>query len=447
MAMMLWLLKLPLAAVCAGKCQLPCFSAVSCYFALSNGAGKSHREAAACFPMVSPADKRAHDIPPMKLTGKAVTALTLPPDKTDVIFFDDELPGFGYRLRQGTGGKLLRSWVVQYRRAGGTRRMLIGKGELNAEQARGEAKKALAKVTMGLDPQGERASRRDADKNTLRKAVDEFLAVKQRELRPRSFVETKRYLVGNQYFKPLHTMPLDTITRRDIAPCIVRIARESGNPAATQARAKLSGFFAWALTMGMVEANPVIGTHEPAQNRSRERVLSDDELAAIWKACADEHGNIDEFGKIVRLLILTGCRRQEIGGMQWGEFSPDDTSWTLPAARSKNGRAYTLPVLPTMRAIIDTVPHLAGRDQLFGERADRGFTRWPLGKPDLDQRSGVADEWHLHDIRRTVATRMADIGVMPHAVEEILNHKSGHKRGVAGVYNRSVYEREVKAAL
>jgi integrase len=378
----------------------------------------------------------------MKLTAKAVNGLTLPAGKGDVIFFDDAVPGFGFRLRQGAGGKVLRSWIVQYRRVGQTRRMLIGSAEVvGAEQARLQAKKALGAVANGQDPQGERADRRDADKLTLRKAIDEFLAVKQRELRSRSFFETARYLTG-AYFKPLHSMPLDTISRRDVATCIVRIARESGNPTASQARSKLSAFFAWCMRMGMVEANPVIGTHEPAKNKSRERVLSDDELSSIWRAC----GN-DEYCKIVKLLILTGARRQEIGGMCWSEINFEAGTWTLPAQRSKNGRAHTLPVLPMMRQIIESVPRMATRDQLFGERATIGFTGWHDCKPGLDQRSGVTDEWHLHDLRRSVATRMADIGVQPHIIEQILNHQSGHKRGPAGIYNRSSYAREVRAAL
>jgi integrase len=379
----------------------------------------------------------------MKLTSKAVSALTLPPGRTDVITFDDTMPGFGYRLRQSAGGKTLRSWIVQYRRVGQTRRMLLGSAEVvGAEAAREAAKKALGAVALGRDPQGERADRRDADRNTLRKAVDEFLAVKRRELRPRSYVETERYLTG-AYFKPLHSMPLDAITRRDIAACIVRIARESGNPAATQARAKLSGFYSWAMTMGLCESNPVIGTHEPAANRSRERVLSDAELAAIWNASCGG----DEFGKITKLLILSACRRQEIGGMAWGEFSPDRTKWTLPPERSKNHRYHTLPIMPMMREILDTVPKMASRGLLFGERAGRGFTKWDVCKRDLDQRTGITIPWLLHDIRRSVATRMADIGVQPHIIEQILNHVSGHKAGHAGVYNRSPYEREVRNAL
>src|SRR5262245_21073330 len=323
----------------------------------------------------------------MKLTAKTVNALTLPPGKGDVIFFDEAMPGFGYRLRLGAGGKVLRSWVVQYRRAGATRRMLLGSAEvLGTEAAREAAKKALGAVALGQDPQGDRADRRDADKLTLRKAVDEFLAVKKRELRPRSFVETSRYLTSARYFGPILGLPLDAIARKDIATCIVRIARESGNPAASQARAKLSTLYSWAMTMGMVEGNPVIGTHEPAHNKPRDRVLSDAELAAVWRAS----GGDDEFGRIVRLLILTGCRRQEIGGMQWGEFSADGTAWTLPSARSKNGRPHTLPMLPMMREIVESVPKLVARDQLFGERADRGFTKWDVGKRALDERTGIA---------------------------------------------------------
>jgi integrase len=380
----------------------------------------------------------------MKLTAKAVNGLTLPAGKDDVIFFDDAMPGFGFRLRQGAGGKVLRSWIIQYRRVGQTRRMSIGSAEVvGAEQARLQAKKALGAVANGQDPQGERADRRDADKLTLRKAVDEFLAVKQRELRPRSFFETARYLTG-AYFKPLHGMPLDTILRRDVATCIVRIARESGNPTASQARAKLSSFFVWCLQMGMVDANPVIGTPTPVESKSRERTLSDSELAAIWKSCRD-----DEFGRIIRLLILLGSRRQEVGGMRWGELDLDSPqpTWTLPASRSKNGRAHTLPMLPMALDIIKGVPRMVTRDQLFGDRAAIGFTGWHDCKPDLDQRSGVTDEWHLHDLRRSVATRMADDGVQPHIIEQILNHQSGHKAGPAGIYNRSSYAREVRAAL
>ena len=376
----------------------------------------------------------------MKLDAKTVASLRLD-GKTDAIFFDDALPGFGFRLRAGAGGKVLRTWVVQYRRAGATRRVLLGSAEvLTSERARAAAKEVLAKVTLGQDPSADRADRQAKDKLTFARAVAEFLESKRRHLRPNTFAETTRYLTGG-YFKPLHNMPLDAITRQDVALRIKTIERESGAATANQARAKLSGFFVSAMQDGLVEANPVIGVRKPVGNRPRERVLSDQELAAIWQACGD-----DAYGKIIRLMILTACRREEIGGMTWSELDLDKGTWTLAAARAKNHRAHTLPLMPMMHAILDGVPRMVSRERLFGERSPAGFQSWDLHKQDLDARSGVSG-WQLRDIRRSVATKMADIGVQPHVIEQILNHISGHKGGVAGIYNRSAYEREVRAAL
>jgi integrase len=145
-------------------------------------------------------------------------------------------------------------------------------------------------------------------------------------------------------------------------------------------------------------------------------------------------------------LILTGCRRSEVGGLCWAEIDDGRDVWTIPAARSKNGRPHTLPMMPMMREVIEGVPRMASRDQLFGLHSGRGFTAWAEHKPTLDERSGVSN-WTVHDIRRTVATGLANLGVLPHVVEALLNHQSGAKRGVAGVYNRSPYEREVRSAL
>jgi Arm domain-containing DNA-binding protein len=152
----------------------------------------------------------------VKLDARTVAALDLG-GKTDAIFFDEDMPGFGIRLRLGGGGKVLRTWVVQYRRAGGTRRMRLGSGEvLSAEAARKAAKKALATVELGGDPQGERADRRDKNRLTLKSQVDQYLAVKEREVRPKTLRELRRYLTGPA-FKPLHGMPVDSVTRKDAA--------------------------------------------------------------------------------------------------------------------------------------------------------------------------------------------------------------------------------------
>jgi integrase len=376
----------------------------------------------------------------MNLTAKTVATLSLPDGKTDVIYFDD-MKGFGYRLRRGAGDKVLRSWVVQYRRAGGTRRVLLGSAEvLSAAQAREQARKTLGDVARGLDPQADKAERRAKDRMSLKSVVSDYLALKRLEVRPKTFEQIERYLAHGPHFRPLHNIPIDQVTQRDVASCLGAIMRERRNVAARAARSTLSAFFRWCLQQGFVTANPVINTGKPREPGPCARVLSDPDLVAIWQACGDDH-----FGKIVKLLVLLAPRRSEVGGMCWSELD-DDGNWTIPVVRSKNGRAHTLPLPQAALDIINSVPQIMDRDQLFGERAQRGFTRWYEYKLLLDQRSSVSN-WTLHDLRRSAATKMADIGVQPHVIEQILNHQSGHKSGVAGIYNRSSYTNDVRNAL
>ena len=225
---------------------------------------------------------------------------------------------------------------------------------------------------------------------------------------------------------------------------IPEIARENGPIAANRARVALSAFFNWAMREGLSHTNPVIGTNRAADERSRHRVLTDDELAAIWRACRD-----DDYGRIVRLLILTGQRREEVGGVAVNELNSART-WTIPADRTKNGRPHEVPLPPSASEILKSAQMAIGSGFLFGE--GRGsFQGWSKAKAALDRRIAVQGdpigEWRLHDIRRTVATRTAELGVQPHVVEAILNHVSGHKAGVAGVYNRALYAVEKRQAL
>src|SRR5215471_2223492 len=302
----------------------------------------------------------------MNLTAKSVAALKLD-GRRDLIVFDDALPGFGYRLRRSHDGKrVLRSWVVQYKRAGASRRLSLPADAVTVEAARVWAKKNLARVRLGEDPALDKRERRDKDRLSLRSVIDEYLAAKQREVRPHTLRQVTRYLTG-PYFKPLHGMPVDQVTRKDVASRLIIITREHGSIVASRARAALSTFFVWCLQTGLVEHNPIVGTMKPKEGKPRDRVLTDSEQAAIWRACGD-----DDFGKIVKLLILLGCRRAEIGGMRWSEFNDprQPTAWTLPAERSKNDKAHTLPIMPLVAEIISTVPRLVNRDQLFGARSD-----------------------------------------------------------------------------
>jgi integrase len=379
----------------------------------------------------------------LKLNNRTIAQLRLPDGKSDAIHFDDDLAGFGYRLRR-SGNRVLASWICQYRVDGRSRRSLIGSAQaLGVEQARGAARKLLAKVALGEDPQAEKAARRLRDGHSLKAVVNDYLAVKQPILRPASFRVTKLYLTGKAYFGPLHGSAIGEITRADVAARLLAITRNSGTVTGSRARSALSTLFAWALGEGLCEANPVVGTNKPPDSTPRDRVLADGELAAIWAACKD-----DDYGRIVWLLALTGARRAEIAGIRWSELDLDNALWSLPKERAKNKRALLLPLSPLALSIIRSVPERVGRDQLFGERAASGFTHWSEAKQALDQRlAGQAGQWRLHDLRRTCATRMADIGVQPHVIEAVLNHYGGHRAGVAGVYNRSPYEREMKAAL
>lgn len=250
-------------------------------------------------------------------------------------------------------------------------------------------------------------------------------------------LEIKRYLMIS--WRPLHALPIHNIARADVATTMGDIVKR-GRVSAGRARAALSSLFAWAIAQGLVEANPVIGTENPDPGVRRERVLSDAELVAIWSALPDKH----DYGRIIKLLVLTAARREEVGGMCWTELH-DDGTWTVPASRTKNGRAYTLTLPPLAWRIIEDVPRRASNDHLFGE-SSRGYRNWTEAKRALDKRCGVA-EWTVHDLRRTAATGMATLGVQPHIIEAVLNHVSGHKGGIAGIYNRATYAREIRTAL
>jgi hypothetical protein len=185
----------------------------------------------------------------MKLTAKATAALMLPTGKNDHIEWDEDLKRFGYRLRK-IGDKVARSWVVQYRHAGNTRRMTLN-SILSAGEARAEAEKILAKVALDQDPQSER-KRRSADRFTFAALAEQYLAAKKPDVRGRSFTEMQRYLQSS-YFKPLHNIPVDSITRHDVAARVLIIVRESGQVAAARARTTLSGMFSWAMAHGLCE--------------------------------------------------------------------------------------------------------------------------------------------------------------------------------------------------
>jgi integrase len=371
----------------------------------------------------------------MKLTQRAVEALTLSGGKADAIWFDDQLPNFGVRLREGGS----RMYVVQYKLGGKQRRITLGSTALlKADAARDMARDMLSQVRLGRDPAAERIEARVRAGETFAAKMQPFLVRQKARLRRGSYDAQERFLLA--HFKPFHNLPLSRIDRRTIAGRLSDIAADKGPTAADRARAALSAFFTWALREGLVDANPVIATNTHTSGRGRDRVLSKAELVEVWKAAGDS-----DYGTVVRMLMLTGCRRAEIGSLRWDEIDFAARLIRLPGERAKNHRPHDVPLSDPALRLLQAIPRQ--RTFVFGDRGGIGFCRWSPGKAALDARVQPMRPWVLHDIRRSVATHMAEIGIQPHIIEAVMNHVSGHKAGVAGVYNRAGYEREKRQAL
>jgi integrase len=223
------------------------------------------------------------------------------------------------------------------------------------------------------------------------------------------------------------------IDRRTIAQVLAGVERGSGPFARNRVRTTLSAFFSWLIREGLIDVNPVVGTGKANEGPSRDRVLSGAELAEVW------HAATGTFGDIIRLLLLTGQRRNEIGFLRWSEIDFCRGMIVFPPERTKNKLKHELPLAPQALAILQ-------ERQRKGDHVFREFN-WYRGKLALDARLKGVAPWRLHDLRRTCATGMAEIGVQPHIIEAVLNHVSGHKSGVAGIYNRAKYEPELRAAL
>jgi integrase len=344
--------------------------------------------------------------------------------------WDQTVSGFG--ARRQTQGVF---YYVRYRQNGSQVVRSIGRhGHWTPDTARNEARRLLGAVAGGADPFRAEPLKGEA----FAACAERYLERKRAALKPRAFVEVARYL--RNHAAPLHAMRLAGIDRRAIAALLGGIETECGPVARNRARSALSAFFAWAITEGLIEVNPVMGTAKADEGGSRERVLSAEELKALLGALPQIN---EDFADVVRLLLLTGQRRNEIGKLAWSEIDLGRKLIVLPAARTKNGRQHEVPLSPQALAILERQPRRNSSGFVFGQR---GFTNWDKSKARLDARLKIA-HWTLHDLRRTAATGMAELGVQPHIIEAVLNHVSGHKGGVAGIYNRARYEGEMRDAL
>jgi integrase len=384
-----------------------------------------------------------------RLTPQEVSALTLPPGKTDALYFDDIVPGLALRLR--TGGS--KAWVFQYRIGSKQRRLNIGAATaLTPHEARKRAALLHAEVKLGRDPAGDKSAAKVRANETFGSILPLFLSRQKERLRPRAFAEVERHL--GVHARRLHHLPLAAIARREVAGVLTAVAAKLSGASANRVRSSLSAFFSWSLREGLLDTNPAAWT-ERREEAARTRLLTDDELRDIWAALRD-----DAYGDIVQLLVLCGARREEIGGLRWSEVDLDQELIVLPPERTKNKREFEIILSPPALAVLKSRPHLTWPDRtpcdlVFG-RGAKGFSDWVGSKADLDgrimaaRRAGAAGEmpaWTLHDIRRFVSTTLHDrLGVAPHIVESILGHV-GHKSGTAGRYNLALYREEKRRAL
>ncbi|MEA2861894.1 MAG: hypothetical protein QOC72_3933 [Methylobacteriaceae bacterium] len=345
------------------------------------------------------------------------------------------------------------SYLFRYRHGGRTLKVTLGKhGPLTPDQARDLAKTAAHSVHAGRDPQAEKKAKRQAlSRNDFASVVESFIKLFAEPKRNRSAAEVRK-LIDRDATRVWGKRPIAGITRQDALQLIDEVQERSPSSARVLF-VNLRTFFKWCVQRGLIERSPMADLSPPPRSKDRDRVLSNDELRYAWHGCEEiEH----PFGPLFHLLILTLQRRDEVAGMHKIELDLSAKTWIVPAARAKNGIENVVPLSDAAITLIRPLYEAAENSGLLFSTNDRtpvsGFSK---AKRRLEafvdegmQTGGVKPlRWTLHDLRRTAATGMASLGVPPHIVEQVLNHKSGTVSGVAAVYNRFNYMKEKREAL
>ena len=356
-------------------------------------------------------------------------------------FWDDDLPGFGIRLRRSKRTlRIKKTFRIQYRVGLQQRSEEVSThGKVSLEDARRIAWQRFAQAKLGVDP----AAAKDKARALATKAALTLGAVSERYLdNKRDVVRSSTHREATRHFAvqwaSLRDRPISGVARADVAAQLQLIKRKHGRTSAARARANLSAMYTWAIGEALCDINPCLGTNNPAADlKSRDRVLSDAELQTVWTAVGD-----DDFGKIARLLILTGCRRNEIGSLRWSDIDFEAGVLTVRADVAKNGHALELPLPVLALGILQSMPRRG--DLVFGARGT-GFTSWSIATQAMRQRiTKPMAPWTLHDLRRSMRTGLGRIGVPPHIAELLINHVRG---GVEAVYDKYSYDGEKRAAL
>jgi integrase len=352
------------------------------------------------------------------------------------------------------------SWALRYRAQGASRKLTLGPfPALDLRAARRKAEEERGKIARGEDPaaakQASRAAakaEREGETDLVEKVVEKFIE-RYAKAQTRDWRETERLLEKNAVEK-WKGRRLSMITPPQIHDLLDEIIDRGAPIAANRVLAQLKVLGGWAVERGIIEKNPFEGIKPPAseKGRARERVLDDAENKLVWNA-ADA---IDwPFGPIVKLLLLTGARRDEVAQMEWREVDLDRAVWKLPASRSKNRREHTIPLSDTSLDVLRSVPRIERSEFVFTTNGRTPVSGFSKAKPALDRAMAeLAGEgalpipgWVLHDLRRTVATNLQRLGVRLEVTEAVLNHVSGSRAGIVGVYQKHDYAAEKRLAL
>ncbi len=363
-----------------------------------------------------------------------------------VIGDDATLPGsFGLRVTE----RGVKSWVAMYRvdsAENGSRKkqrfMTLGHFPATSlAQARENAREALKAAGRGIDPVDDKKAQRSkaASIKSVGAAVEAFIE-RHAKRHNRTWKAVERAF--RVYVLPKWALrPLPSITPADVHDILDALI-DAGHPyMANRMLAHISKFFNWCKERHWIEHSPTDAIKPPAKEEARDRVLEKEEIIRFWQGC-DELGW--PFGQAFKLLLMTGQRRDEVAHMKWEHVDLTKQLWTLPKQETKSDRLHQVPLSPMAVELITALPRSG--EFVFSTNGKTPISGFSKAKKRLDQLSGL-NGWRLHDLRRTAASGMAEIGIAPHVIEKVLNHSTGQISGVAAIYNRHAYMREKTDAL
>jgi integrase len=378
----------------------------------------------------------------MKLTAKAVEKLR----HEGALHFrdikDDGTPGLYLRIL-GSGEK---RWIMRYKLGAKTRVGTFGDaGKIGLADARTKAFAWHAIIREGRDPASEERRTAAAERRlpSVAAFAREYI---ERYAKPnkRSWREDER-LLRHDVLPAIGDLRIDTVTRRDIVLVLDAIRDRGAAVLANRALAVTRRTFAFAVERGVIEASPFVGVRA-SRETPRARTLSDDELRRLWAATAPASPGIEPTTRLaLRLLLLTGARAGEVCGAPRDEISTEAAEWVIPGERTKNGRQHRIPLSEQAMEIVQEAAALHRGDWLLPAARGAGHVT-AGGVLEAVQRilgSGVT----VHDLRRTTATGLQRLGIRLEVTEALLNHVSGTRAGVVGIYQRHDWSAEKRAAL